>query len=80
MRIVPVAFAVAALAALTMPALAKNAKAEKSEDKSDSSTCSAYQQTPDGSWTQLPCQEAGAHGQTQTQHRPASQGSDQEER
>jgi hypothetical protein len=63
---------------LAGPALARNADARKAEDKStNSSTCSAYQQAADGSWEQLPCKETGERGQTQTQHKPATQGADQ---
>ena len=74
-----VAFAVAPM--LTAPVLAKNSDAQKSEDKStSSSSCSAYQQAPDGSWEQLPCKETGERAQPQTQHKPATQGTDQSER
>lgn len=53
-----VAFAVAPM--LTAPVLAKNSNAQKGEDKStSSSSCSAYQQAPDGSWEPLPCKENG---------------------
>jgi hypothetical protein len=58
MRIAHLVFAgtLAASAALVTPALAKNSDAQKGEDKSvTSSSCSAYQQAPDGSWEQLPC-------------------------
>lgn len=82
MRTVQVVFA-GALAAGTMlagSALAKSSEAQKSEDKPIASSCSAYQQAPDGSWEQLPCKEAGERGQPQTQHRPPSQRADQGER
>ena len=46
------------------------------DDKSASSSCHAYQQAADGSWTQLPCQEAGG----QTQHRPVEKGGEEEPR
>jgi len=67
MRIKNATFAVsfAALAVITAPALAKNTGAPKSDDKSNSSSCHAYQQAADGSWTQLPCQELGSAGQAQ---------------
>jgi hypothetical protein len=82
MRIVHVVFAgaLAASAMLAGSALAKNSDAQKSEDKSIVSSCSAYQQAPDGSWEQLPCKETGELGQPQTQHRPHSQSADQGER
>ena len=50
---------IATLAAMTAPALAKHSNAQKTDDKSTSS-CHAYQQAADGSWTQLPCQEMGS--------------------
>jgi hypothetical protein len=66
--------AVAALAMLSMPALAKSAGAHKAEDKSNSSGCSAYEQAPDGSWKQLPCQAIGSGGQSH--QRPAPKDGD----
>jgi hypothetical protein len=67
MRIARVTFvaSVVALAALTAPALAKDSTAQKTDDRSSSSSCHAYQQAADGTWTQLPCEEAGSNGQTQ---------------
>ena len=68
MRIAQVIFVGFAAALLvTAPALAKNAPTQKTDDQSTSSSCHAYQQAADGSWQQLPCQEAGGG---QTQHRP----------
>ena len=55
----------AALAMMTEPVLAKSSGAEKSDDKPTSSSCHAYQQAADGTWTQLPCQELGAGAQPQ---------------
>jgi hypothetical protein len=78
-----IAGALAVSATLAAPALAKNPDAQKGEDKSaaSSSSCSAYQQAPDGSWEQLPCKETGERGQPQqTQHKSGSQGADQSER
>ncbi|HLZ00800.1 MAG TPA: hypothetical protein VKR55_01470 [Bradyrhizobium sp.] len=65
--------------ALTMPAFAKHTEAQKTDDDRSSTTasCHAYQQAENGSWTQLPCQEAGG---TQTQHRPAAKGAEEEPR
>ena len=82
MRIVHVVFAgtLAVSTMLVLPALAKNSDAQKGEDKSAASSCSAYQQAPDGSWEQLPCKETGDRGQPQTQHRTPAQGTDHEER
>ena len=67
MRVVSLIFAgsIAALAGLALPALAKNsnslanANAQKIEETPVAQGCHAYQQAPDGSWTPLPCQEAG---------------------
>lgn len=82
MRIIHLVFAgvLAAGAALAGPALAKNADAQKGEDKQVSSSCSAYQQAPDGSWEQLPCKETGERSQPQTQHKSGAPGSGQSER
>ena len=79
MRIAHLIFtgSIAALAVLTAPALAKNSNTQKVDDtsaSSASSTCHAYQQAPDGSWTSLPCQENGSARQTQTQHKSAARG------
>jgi hypothetical protein len=77
-----VAASLAVSAALAAPALARNADTQqKGEDKpTSSSSCSAYQQAPDGSWEQLPCKETSEHGQPQTQHRAPGHGTDREER
>ena len=74
MRIAKVIFvgSIATLAALTVPALAKNSTTQKSENQPTSSSCHAYQQAADGSWTELPCEEAGSSGQTQ--HKPPAKG------
>jgi hypothetical protein len=67
MRITGVIFAgsVAALAVLATPALAKNfdgktSDVPQSDASAASSPCYSYEPKPDGSWTQLPCQEVGA--------------------
>jgi hypothetical protein len=67
MRITNVIFAgsVAALAVLATPALAKNSDSkatdvQQSDGASASPPCYFYEPKPDGSWTQLPCQEVGA--------------------
>jgi len=61
-------------------ALAKNSDAQKGEDKPAASSCSAYQQAPDGSWEPLPCRETGERAQPQTQHKPTAHGADHGER
>ncbi len=64
--------AVVALAALTAPALANSPIAPKVADVPSSSTCSAYQQAPDGAWVQLPCKEDGAHSAPQPERHSAA--------
>jgi hypothetical protein len=73
-----IATSIIALAAMTVPVLAKNATPPKTDDKTPSSSCHAYQQAADGSWTELSCQELGSQGQTP--HKPATHGSDEETR
>jgi hypothetical protein len=87
MRIAHLIFtgSIAALAVLTAPVLAKNSNTQKTDDNSastatSSSPCHAYQQAPDGSWNPVSCQEVGAPSQPQTQHRSASQGSNEDAR
>lgn len=72
--------AIAAATVLAAPAQARNADAQKGEEKSTPSSCSAYQQAPDGSWEPLPCKATGERGQPQTQNRTSPQGSDRGER
>lgn len=75
MRIAKVIFVGSAAALLmTAPVLAKKAQTEKTDDQSTSSSCHAYQQAADGSWEQLPCQEAGGG---ETQHRPPPKSSEE---
>jgi hypothetical protein len=73
MRIAQVIFVgLAAALFMTAPVLAKKTQSQKTDDQStSSSSCHAYQQAPDGSWEQLPCQEAGG-GQTQQRPPPKS--------
>ncbi|MCP3408175.1 hypothetical protein [Bradyrhizobium sp. CCGB01] len=82
MRSIHVVFAgaLAAATVLTAPALAKNSDAQKGEEKSASSSCSAYQQAPDGTWEPLPCKETGERPQPQTQNRSSQPGADRQER
>ena len=65
-----------ALAVLTAPALAKNSQPQKTDDQAASRSCQAYQQTADGSWIPLPCQEFGASGQAQ--HKSAARKTDED--
>jgi hypothetical protein len=55
--------ALAALASLAVPALAKHSDAPKTSEQPAASACSARQQTADGTWTQVPCQEVGSPAQ-----------------
>ena len=82
MRSATLVFAGALVASfvLTAPALARNSNTQKDEEKSTSSSCSAYQQAPDGSWQQLPCKETGERSQPQTQQKSGTQSGDQGER
>ena len=67
---------VAALALVVAPALAKNAAPpQKTDEQSVSASCHSYQMAADGSWSVLPCHEAG-----QTEHRPAPKAGEQEPR
>jgi hypothetical protein len=67
---------IAALALAGAPALAKNAAPPpKAEDQSVSAACHSYQMAADGSWSVLPCHEAG-----QTEHRPPPKAGEQEPR
>ncbi len=80
MRIARVIFAcpVAALVVMTTPALAKSSVTQQGDDKSTSSVCHAYEQAPDGTWSERPCEEQGAPAQTQ--HKPVARGTEEEPR
>jgi len=73
-----VAGSVAAFATLVMPVVAKDIGAQKGDEKASASSCHAYEQGPDGSWRQLPCEEVGPTGQTQ--HKGAVRGREEEPR
>jgi hypothetical protein len=64
------AFALATAA----PALAKDAASSQKPDD-QSASCHSYQMAADGSWTMLPCHEAG-----QTEHRPPPKAGEHESR
>jgi hypothetical protein len=69
---------IAALAIAAAPslALAKNAgPPQKTDEQPVSASCHSYQMAADGSWTMLPCHEAG-----QTEHRPPPKAGEQEPR
>jgi hypothetical protein len=81
MRIANMVFAafLAALIGLAAPVLAKSSETRKTtDDGSRSSSCYAYQQEPDGSWTERPCEEKGQPAQTE--HKPVAKGSEEEPR
>ncbi len=63
----------AALLTLAAPTLARNSEAQKASEAQTASTCHAYQQAADGSWTQLPCQEMGS-----SDRKPAPKSADEE--
>ncbi|XUM21373.1 hypothetical protein ACRAVF_29240 [Bradyrhizobium oligotrophicum S58] len=51
----------AALVAAAAPALAKSSQTAKPDDQTTSSLpCRAYQQAPDGTWMERPCQGQSA--------------------
>ena len=71
--------ALAALVGLAAPVLAKGSETRKAtDDESASSSCHAYQQDTDGTWTERPCEEKGQPAQTQ--HKPVAKGSGEEPR
>jgi len=78
MRIAKLIFAGSVALVMASPVLAKHSETPRGDDddKSVSTSCHAYQQAADGSWTQLPCQEAGG----QTQHRPPARSGEEEPR
>ena len=61
--------AAAGLLTLAAPTLAKNSSANshtaKATEVPAASSCHAYQQAADGSWTQRPCQETGSKASAQ---------------
>jgi hypothetical protein len=70
----------AALLTLAAPTLAKNSSANSHTSKAVEApaptSCQAYQQAADGSWTPLPCQEMGSR--TSTQPRSAAKSATEE--
>jgi hypothetical protein len=66
---------VVALAITAAPAQAKNAAPPQKTEESVSASCHSYQMAADGSWSVLPCHEAG-----QTEHRPPPKAGEQEPR
>jgi hypothetical protein len=81
MRLTYILMASALAGAFTAPVVARTSGNQQSEDRSASSSCSAYQQAPDGSWMQLPCKETGErNNQTQTRHKAPPQSADSDER
>ena len=64
----------AALAVLTTPVLAKTSDTQKTGDKSAASPCRAYEQTADGEWKPIPCQEGS---EARSQHKPSTGSADE---
>jgi hypothetical protein len=58
MRIV-IAVLFGAMVVLAGRSFAKTSDVQNTSDEPSSSACHAYEQGPDGSWKQLPCQEEG---------------------
>ncbi len=82
MRITRLIFTASALLALlTAPVLARNSNVPKTDEAAPAapSACRAYQQAPDGSWIQLPCQ-AGSGAQAPAPRKSATKTPDQETR
>jgi hypothetical protein len=69
---------IAASLSLAAPTLARNSNLPKASEAPASVACQAYQQSADGTWKQLPCQETGAKAQPQP--RSASKGATEETR
>ncbi len=63
MRVVTAIFTTLLLGAIVAlgagPSLANSSEAPKAVDETSPPACHAYEQNPDGSWRQLPCQEEG---------------------
>lgn len=70
--------AMAGLLTLAVPTLARNSSQPKTSEAPPSTSCEAYQQATDGTWTKLPCEEMGSRSPTQP--RPASKNADDEAR
>lgn len=54
---------IAVLAAPAERSFARTSDVPKTNDELSSSPCHAYEQSPDGSWKQLPCREDGIKAQ-----------------
>jgi hypothetical protein len=70
--------ALAVLASPAVPALARHSDAPQTGAQPTSSSCSARQQTADGTWTQLPCQELTSP--EQAPHKSATRNPDHQTR
>ena len=67
----------AALLSLAAPTLARNSNQPKTGEVPASSSCRAYQQAADGTWTQLPCQEMGSMPSAQPKSASKNGGEDE---
>ena len=87
MRIARLIFVGSIAVFAALPVLAKNASlnshananAQKADDQS-AQGCHAYQQRPDGSWIELPCQEVGPTTQAPTRGKSATRAPDDDTR
>lgn len=50
----------AATTLLSVPAMANNQGQQRNAAEATSNGCTSYMKAPDGSWTPIPCTEAGA--------------------
>jgi hypothetical protein len=73
-----VAASVATLVVVAAPVQAKSSDPRQTDDAATSSSCHAYQQAADGSWTERPCEEKGQP--SQTEHKPVAKGTEEEPR
>jgi hypothetical protein len=63
---IAVATVIVSLTALVLPtaqALARNSDASHGSEPSIKAPCSSYTQNADGTWTPIPCEEAGSKSQ-----------------
>jgi hypothetical protein len=54
---------IAALVVAAAPSLAKTTETPKTGEQTAPPACYGYEQQPDGSWKQMPCEERGSDSQ-----------------
>lgn len=54
---------IAALVVPAAPSLAKTVEVPKAGEQTSPPACYGYEQQPDGSWKQMPCEEQGSDAQ-----------------